>query len=873
MKFSGLRYVKRRVLTVLLLLLLCIPLLETFLPTFHPDVSASPGPTTVAVDPATCSANPEQYVTVNVTITGVTDLKSWGFRLGFVRGLLEAKAENITEGAFLKQGGTTAFSKKAYSNYIDVGCMLMVTPGVSGSGTLATATFKVLGTGNVTLDLYRVGLINSTNQVIEDWNNKDSPDDGYFYTTFPVARFAYTPHPMNYPGHPIVDETVTFNATESYDPDDPYDSTPGGIVSYRWDFDDGNITTVTNPIIIHKYTEPSEADEYKVNLTVTDDDGESYSVDHPIIGTTILVQLHDIAVINVTVTPAEVSLGEDFNVNVTVLNQGTVPETLNVTVYCNMQPVATKVFDYWTGTVFLKTLHPSENITTTVLWDTTGVPIGSYEISVKAFIVKLIEGKWQSLPELEGTEDMYDNGMFYGNITITGAVRHDLAITKLNVSPIQLKIDERSNIEVTIKNEGTMTEQFNATITIEHESGLTTPKPGKWQNQTIHAGTTVTLKYPWLEGTNTTKEGIYNITVSVVLVNKTTLDFLQPYNETIPDDDPTENTHKLPSQLIRLLPVAYFTYSPSKPLVDNVITFNASSSYAPGASPGTIVQYTWGFGDGTSVTETTPVTNHVFRLNRIYTVTLTVTDDENLVGNTSKNIKVYPFQNIAITNVTFSPYIAPSGDPVTINVTLNTRFYEENFNVTTYYNENIIDTQSNITQPVWSYTTLTFTWDTTGVPVGNYTIKAVATTVAENITYISGIVTIQGRSSTITLVASPASFTVGATTTLNGSISTAQSGFNVTIWYRLTSEETWNTLATVTTEANGAYSHPWVPETAGTYAVKSSWQGDDLTMSSESEVCLVTANVSALSIFLYTTVGLVIVLIATLLYFLKIKKP
>ena len=71
----------------------------------------------------------------------------------------------------------------------------------------------------------------------------------------PIANFSYTPE------YPYTDETVTFNASESYDPD-------GSIVSYFWDFGDG--TNGTGEIITHSYADNGT---YTVVLTVTDNDG------------------------------------------------------------------------------------------------------------------------------------------------------------------------------------------------------------------------------------------------------------------------------------------------------------------------------------------------------------------------------------------------------------------------------------------------------------------------------------------------------------------------------------------------------------------------------------------------------------------------
>lgn len=71
----------------------------------------------------------------------------------------------------------------------------------------------------------------------------------------PVASFTYSP------SDPLVGETVTFNASTSYDPD-------GTIISYGWDF--GDSTTGTDITVTHIY---AAAGTYTVTLTVTDDEG------------------------------------------------------------------------------------------------------------------------------------------------------------------------------------------------------------------------------------------------------------------------------------------------------------------------------------------------------------------------------------------------------------------------------------------------------------------------------------------------------------------------------------------------------------------------------------------------------------------------
>jgi PKD repeat protein len=390
-------------------------------------VVSAPPATVIYVDPSTVSANPGGYFTINIDIADVTDLYSWQVKLRWTLGLLDIDAEDIVEGPFLKQGGITVFAKKVFTNYIDIGCSLLGTvPGVTGSGTLATATFKVLKTGNATLELYFTKLQNSSLQEIPH-----TSQDGYFYTTWPVADFSYSPNPLDNPGHPIQGETITFDASSSYDPDG------GTIVSYEWDFGDG--TSDTGQIVTHAY---DAAGSYFVTLTVTDDEGETYDVSQ-----SIIVLLHDISVIEVVVDPTKVVAGDPVTINATVLNKGSVSETFNVTVYYDDTPIDTKT--YWN-------LVPTENATLSFTWSTE-VALGEYVIKAYAYIVD--SATLEPRPDLE--TNLEDNTLIDGTVDVTV---HDVAVVDVTVSKTEVAQGEPVTITVTVENQGGFTETFDVIV-------------------------------------------------------------------------------------------------------------------------------------------------------------------------------------------------------------------------------------------------------------------------------------------------------------------------------------------------------------------------------------------------------------------------
>jgi RHS repeat-associated protein len=105
----------------------------------------------------------------------------------------------------------------------------------------------------------------------------EEPDATVLFYLAVLANFTYAP------ATPSVGEEITFDASFSYDPD-------GFITNYHWDFDDGNVTNTSNPIITHTY---NSAGDFSVTLTVTDNNGnhDSFSKTIPVSATFYITSL------------------------------------------------------------------------------------------------------------------------------------------------------------------------------------------------------------------------------------------------------------------------------------------------------------------------------------------------------------------------------------------------------------------------------------------------------------------------------------------------------------------------------------------------------------------------------------------------------
>jgi len=382
------KLLKRIVYGIMLALLLASMLGLTF--NFQSVKAAGPPPV-VSLNPLDSIVLLGDSFTINVTVTNVTDLGAWEFKLNYNTTILDAISvsptpytANNTDWLPIDANSTWAPINDTIGR-VWAGALIPVFPGhgLNGSFPLVTINFTATATGDCTLDLYKTVLGTSwglpiahttidgsvtvrvtpdttpptwsnagTNNTIAeqptlfyvkwtddvrlggfvfgtnntgtwandtwtpmsgttDWSNvtkiltsspgvvvqwrvwaNDTSNNWNYTGTLslitlqpPHAEFTYSPLT------PYIDETVTFNASVSYDPD-------GTIVSYFWDFGDG--TNATGMIVAHAYT---TIGNYTVTLLVTDNDGLT---DNATAVITVLSVVETMVFFNINPNPATV---------------------------------------------------------------------------------------------------------------------------------------------------------------------------------------------------------------------------------------------------------------------------------------------------------------------------------------------------------------------------------------------------------------------------------------------------------------------------------------------------------------------------------------------------------------------------------------
>jgi len=269
--------------------------------------------------------------------------------------------------------------------------------------------------------------------------------------------------------------------------------------------------------------------------------------------------------------------------------------------------------------------------------------IGSYDnkvyalnASIGALIWSYKTGSW-----VYSSPAVADNKVFIGSFDrrVYAFGSHDVAICNVTTSTTQAYVGQIVDINVTARNEGTETETFNVTA----YSNTTAIETRAVTNLASNVETTLTFNW------NTTNVTLGNYTIKAVA-------------SAVPGEtDTADNTYIDGSVKLVKSPVAHFTYSPTTPLTEETVTFNASLSTPDG---GTIISYEWNFGDGTP-NATGMIATHAYIDNGTYTVTLTVIDDDGLSDTDSQNITV--LNRLPIASFVESATAVPTYTVITFN--------------------------------------------------------------------------------------------------------------------------------------------------------------------------------------------------------------
>jgi PKD repeat protein len=148
-------------------------------------------------------------------------------------------------------------------------------------------------------------------------------------------------------------------------------------------------------------------------------------------------------------------------------------------------------------------------------------------------------------------------------------------------------------------------------------------------------------------------------------------------------------------------PQASFVFLPAKVYLNMTVNFDASSSTPEGYND-LMTKYVWDFGDGTpKVTETDPYIAHVFLQARTLTVTLNVTDKENMWCTTKKPMVVLP-ESGPTAKFSWAPQVPYDNEWVTFNASSSTAGWSakiQDFAPIQSYKWNFGDGSGNMTTP------------------------------------------------------------------------------------------------------------------------------------------------------------------------------
>ena len=472
-------------------------------------------------------------------------------------------------------------------------------------------------------DNYQVTLTVTDNDGLQDAAIRQVPVG----TTPPDADFDFAP------ANPAIREVVTFDASDSNDPD-------GRIVAYEWDYPDvAGVVNDTGVSVNHAF---NAAGTYRVTLTVRDDDGnQDVAINWVPVQTTPPVA-------RITFTPATPNTGQ-----VVTLDGSTSTDADGTIIQYqwNLGDGSANKFGtaithaYDTPGVYPVTLMVTDNdgaidVTTVAVPVEIGGVDGVNQLPTADFTFEPAVGPEANLNEVvtfkadgssdpDGTIEAYewdfDNDALYDGTGTTASHVYHTGGSKI----VTLRVTDNEG------GRGFRTRVVSVEFmrpTAKFTYTPASPRVGEVVSFDGSASTdedgTVQF-YEWDFDNNGTADATGMFVNHVFDVGGS-----QPVTLKVTDNDGViDYTTQTVTVRINTPPTADFTHSPATPTTADTIFFSDTSK-----DDDKIVEWLWAFGDGTTDDVQSP--SHKYDAVKTYTVELTVTDSDGATGSVTKDISV-----------------------------------------------------------------------------------------------------------------------------------------------------------------------------------------------------------------------------------------
>ncbi len=231
---------------------------------------------------------------------------------------------------------------------------------------------------------------------------------------------------------------------------------------------------------------------------------------------------------------------------------------------------------------------------------------------------------------------------------------HDIAVRTVTPQTTSARTGNQISITVAVFNQGTVPESFHVSVT--YNGTIINNPPKTITNLPAVSGTTFMITWP----TSGLPPGTYQLKANASIVSGE----LYTTNNISPATTVSLSLNQPPT--------ASFSLTPSSTYVGDLVSLDGSTSFD---SDGTIANYSWNFGDGSSANG--PTTSHPYSAAGTYTVTLTVTDNEGSTRASSQAVTILSNKPSAPTdlvitatdgkpNLTWSPPTNTGGSTITL---------------------------------------------------------------------------------------------------------------------------------------------------------------------------------------------------------------